>query len=311
MYDYLARGQAAQLFAAFSPEMKKNSPEAKLNALSKQVSAKLGTPEETLAENYMPAMTQPVTLYSRLSKYSKSKVPIAMSVGVNENGQVESIQILPLQDPPPDSYADYTDKTKLHLPFDNTWLVSQGGRRIFENGFMAAEEDLYGVSFTYVKDGRPFDDDGKQNEDFYCFGQPVLAPAAGSIVQMVGNFPDHPPGKGTETVSRGNYVVISHGNSEFSLIPYLKSGSIKVRNGQRVKQGDTIGQCGNSGSSIVPHLEYRLQNTRGFPLPKNLPVQFVDYTADGKPVASGEPVRGQAVANQPKQPAVETAAKPQ
>ena len=78
-----------------------------------------------------------------------------------------------------------------------------------------------------------------------------------------------------------------------------------------MKEGDKIGECGNSGSSTAPHIAYRLQNTRGFPLPKSLPAQFVDYAADGKEVASGEPVRGQTVANKEKAPAVETAAKPQ
>jgi hypothetical protein len=57
-------------------------------------------------------------------------------------------------------------------------------------------------------------------------------------------------------------------------------------------------------------VEYSLQNTRGFPLPKTMPAQFIDYTADGKPVTIGEPLRGQLVGNPPKSPSVETAAKP-
>ena len=46
-----------------------------------------------------------------------------------------------------------------------------------------------------------------------------------------------------------------------------------------MKQGEVIGECGNSGSSFAPHVEYSLQNTRGFPLPKTMPAQFVNYTA--------------------------------
>jgi hypothetical protein len=41
-----------------------------------------------------------------------------------------------------------------------------------------------------------------------------------------------------------------------------------------------------------------------------MPAQFVDYSADGKAVTIGEPLRGQVVENQPKSPAVETAGKP-
>ena len=50
-------------------------------------------------------------------------------------------------------------------------------------------------------------------------------------------------------------------------------------------------------ASPAPHLEYRLQNSKGTPYPFTLPAQFVDYIADGKPVAEGEPVRGQSVRN--------------
>jgi murein DD-endopeptidase MepM/ murein hydrolase activator NlpD len=311
LYEYLIKGQSAQLYAAFSPDMKKNSSEAKVVTVSRQITTKLGTPGEVIGESFLPGMLQPATIYSRVTKYSKGQVPVMVGLAVNEQGQLDTMQINPVQDPPKDSYANYIDRTKLHLPFEGTWLVTQGGRRVFENAYAASDDDRYGVSFVFLKDGMPFDSDGKQNEDYYCWNQPVLAPAAGTVVQTVNNVPDHPPGNGGETVTRGNYVVISHGNSEFSLLPYLKSGSLKVRNGQRVNAGDQVAQCGNSGSSVVPHLEYRLQNTRGFPLPQSLPAQFVEYLADGKDVASGEPLRGQNIANQAKEPSVETAAKPQ
>jgi murein DD-endopeptidase MepM/ murein hydrolase activator NlpD len=311
LYEYLVRGQSAQLYAAFSPGMKKGSSQARVVNVSKQINVKLGTPRETLAESYLPGMTQPVTVYSRALNFSKGQAPVLVVIAVNEQGELDSMQITPVRNPPADNYTDYLDKTKLHLPFDSTWMVTQGGRKLYQNAYVASDDDRYGVGFVFLKDGRPFDNDGKQNEDFYCYGQPVLAPAAGTVVQTVNNAVDHPPGKQSDTISRGNYVVISHGNNEFSLIPYLKSGSVKVRNGQRVKAGDTVGQCGNSGNSFAPHVEYRLQNTRGFPLPQTMPAQFVDYVADGKNVASGEPVRGQSVANQEKAPSVETAAKPQ
>jgi hypothetical protein len=32
-------------------------------------------------------------------------------------------------------------------------------------------------------------------------------------------------------------------------------------------------------------------------MPQSLPLQFVNYTADGKPVESGEPVRSQTISN--------------
>jgi murein DD-endopeptidase MepM/ murein hydrolase activator NlpD len=148
-----------------------------------------------------------------------------------------------------------------------------------------------------LKDGRPFSGDGGKNEQFYCYGQPVLAPADGTVVMITDTYADNAPGRPEEVMPSGNRVLISHGNKEYSVLLHLKQNSIKVKQGAKVKQGDVVGECGNSGASSAPHLEYRLQNSRGVPLPQTLPVQFVDYVADGAPVAVGEPLRGQTVRN--------------
>ncbi len=310
LYEYFAHGQDGLLYASFTPGMKKQTTESKISTISKQVSEKLGTPGETLSESFLPGLGAPVTIYNRTTRYSKVKVPVMLTMVLNGAGELADFQIQPVQYPQRDEYSDYQDSTKLRLPFNGSWIVMQGGRAVYDNNFAASDDNRYTVSFMNVKDGMAYENTGRKNTDYFCYGQPVLAPAGGVVVQAAGNSGDHPPGKGPEIQSRGNYVVIGHGNSEYSLIPYLKAGSLKVRPGQRVKQGEVIGECGNSGSSFAPHVEYSLQNTRGFPLPKTMPAQFVNYTADGKAVPIGEPLRGQMVANEPAPPPVETAAKP-
>lgn len=310
LYEYFAHGQNSLLYSSFTPAMKKQSAESKIATISKQMNEKLGAPTQVLSESFMPGLGAPVTIYSRTSGYSKSKLPVMVALAVTGDGEVADLQITPVPLLRNDEYSDYQDTTKLRLPFNGTWIVLQGGRAVYENAFAASEDNRYTVSFMALKDGLAYENEGRKNSDYFCYGQPVLAPAAGVIIQSAGNYSDHPPGRMPDLQSRGNYVVIAHGNSEFSMIPYLKAGSLKVRNGQRVKQGDVIGECGNSGSSFAPHVEYSLQNTRGFPLPKTMPAQFVDYTADGKAVTIGEPLRGQVVESQPKSPPVETAGKP-
>ncbi len=310
LYEYFAHGQVSLLYASFAPEMKKQSPESKITAISKQVSEKLGTPTRTLSDSFLPGLGLPVTMYSQTSLYSKGKSPIMVIIAVNGDGNLTDLQITPVPLLHDDEYSDYQDTTKLRLPFNGPWIVLQGGRAVYDNAYAATDDNRYTVSFMALKDGMAYDNNGRKNTDYYCWGQPVLSPAAGVVIQEASNSADHPPGRGPDVQSRGNYVVIAHGNSEFSMIPYLKAGSLKVRNGQHVKQGEVIGECGNSGSSFAPHVEYNLQNTRGFPLPKTMPAQFVDYTADGKAVPIGEPLRGQVVESQPKAPPVETAGKP-
>jgi murein DD-endopeptidase MepM/ murein hydrolase activator NlpD len=68
-----------------------------------------------------------------------------------------------------------------------------------------------------------------------------------------------------------------------------------VKAGDKVKVGQELAQCGNSGNSPFPHLHYHVQTTSQWFKGEGLPIQFHDYVADGKPVSVGEPVRGQVV----------------
>lgn len=52
----------------------------------------------------------------------------------------------------------------------------------------------------------------------------------------------------------GNYIVVQHGNGYVSKYLHLKDGGIDVEVGQRVFEGQAIGQCGSTGSSTGPHV---------------------------------------------------------
>ena len=76
----------------------------------------------------------------------------------------------------------------------------------------------------------------------------------------------------------GNYVVIDHGNGEFSLLAHMRSGSVTVRKGDGVRQGQPVGRVGFSGSVYTIHTHYQLQ--RG-----------PEYDADGVPSTFGHLTR--------------------
>ncbi|HEU5163235.1 MAG TPA: M23 family metallopeptidase [Thermoanaerobaculia bacterium] len=69
-------------------------------------------------------------------------------------------------------------------------------------------------------------------------------------------------------------MIIDHGNGEFSVIAHMKQGSVRVTEGQRVTQGETIGLLGNSGESYGPHLHYHLQNGPDIARADGLPIRF-------------------------------------
>ena len=56
----------------------------------------------------------------------------------------------------------------------------------------------------------------------------------------------------------GNAVILDHGSGVFSQYCHLKNGSITVKPGQRVKEGDIIGQMGHSGVTEFPHLHFQV-----------------------------------------------------
>ena len=297
LFGLFESGQSAALYAAFGPQMKKNSSATKMATVSKQIGAEWGREAKMLGENFGPDMLSANTVYSRYSQFSKYKNPIFTVMVLSEQGQISMFQFRP--DPPPtgNRFVDYKDTAKLRLPFNGDWFVYQGGRIVYQNPNAYRDAERYAMTFTVLKDGRPFSGDGTKNDQFYCYGQPVLAPADGTVVLVTDTYADNAPGRPEEVLPSGNRVLIAHGNQEFSLLLHLKQNSIKVKQGAKVKQGDVVGECGNSGASSAPHLEYRLQNSRGVPFPQTLPAQFVDYVADGAPVAVGEPVRGQTVHN--------------
>ncbi len=300
LFDLFKAGQAGAIWATSPPENRKRSEEErKFVATLSQWKTRLGPETKMVAENIVPYMLKRATVYSRLSDFANAKMPAMTTIIIDENGDTEAFTIRPLASPPEGHNAGYKDTTKLKLPFSGQWLVYQGGHGAFNNSNQMNDDQRFAMDFVLLKNGNPFEGDATTNENFYCFGQPVLSPADGTVVRVVDNIGDNPPGKPSQDTPNGNMILISHGNNEYSVLSNLKQNSIKLKHGDTVKQGDPVGECGNSGASVVPRVHYQLQNSSGFPLVQSLPAQFVDYIADGKPVPVGEVVKGQTVSNGP------------
>ena len=105
------------------------------------------------------------------------------------------------------------------------------------------------------------------------YGQPVYAPGAGVVLTSANDIPENwfedakatkigyprlPAGKDPKDI--GNFVLIDHQNGEYSLLVHMKPGSVIVKPGDHVGQGQQVGRIGFAGDSIFPHLHYSLMD---------------------------------------------------
>jgi murein DD-endopeptidase MepM/ murein hydrolase activator NlpD len=80
-----------------------------------------------------------------------------------------------------------------------------------------------------------------------------------------------------------------------AFLAHLQRNSVQVAAEQRVRSGEQVGRCGNSGRSSEPHLHYHLQASPTFGAGEGQPARFLAQEADGALVGRGEPARGQHV----------------
>jgi len=123
---------------------------------------------------------------------------------------------------------------------------------------------------------------------FHTHGAEVFAPAAGQVVDIVNDLPDlydKPFDFGAALRAgrpkdlAGNLVVIRHNDAEYSHLFHLQKGSIKVRKGQQVEQGQLLGRIGFSGAATTyVHLHYQLMDGPDPVRSTSLPAVFDEVT---------------------------------
>ncbi len=191
-------------------------------------------------------------------------------------------------------------KTALSLPFKGTWLVVWGGNTRRLNHHHEIPNQRFAFDFSIVgKNGKSYRHRGKKRENYHAFGQEVLAPAYGRVVEAIDGVRDNVPGSMNPDSAIGNAVVIEHAKGEVSVLAHLQCGSVAVRAGAWVMAGQPIGLCGNSGNSSEPHLHYHLQDSPILQEGRGIRCSFqrILVTRDGKTAweLRHAPVKGELV----------------
>jgi murein DD-endopeptidase MepM/ murein hydrolase activator NlpD len=198
------------------------------------------------------------------------------------------------------------------FPLRGVWFVGNGASLHTEHRWAIPEE--FALDITKLGDGGlSHRGAGTRFEDYYGYGADVLAAAAGRVVGAVNDQPEDAaamlrPDESQEAyfarllkdqASRlakggiaGNYVMIDHGKSEYSLYAHLQTGSVRVHIGGNVNAGEVIGKLGSSGNSTEPHLHFHVCDKPDPLMCAGIPVNFSNVTIQWadlpRPIQSGD-----------------------
>ena len=179
---------------------------------------------------------------------------------------------------------NYRTAVKYSLPFRGQWVVVNGGVNQNTSHSWEIPTQRYAYDFIILdENGKSYRGDETCPTSFYCYGQDILAPADGVVVEMQSRHPNSEifPSRRASCKAhdiRGNYVLIQHAENEYSLLAHLKPDSICVNLGEQVKRGQKIAECGNTGNTSEPHLHFQIQAGRSFFNSPGLPVEFENIT---------------------------------
>ncbi|HVV55797.1 MAG TPA: peptidoglycan DD-metalloendopeptidase family protein [Mucilaginibacter sp.] len=194
----------------------------------------------------------------------------------------------------------FTPRIIFNLPMAGKLIVLDGHNFYpgQSNGPMGTEQQVekivtskanrYAYNLASVdENGNMYASDPFKKENWYVFGKAVYAPSGGIVADVQNNIPDNsyigrnvkspviPPD--ADPYGMGNYIVIDHGNGQFSLLQHLEQGSIIVRKGELVKGGQMIGKVGFSGNASFPHLHFALMNGKTALTAIGIPAYFGNY----------------------------------
>jgi murein DD-endopeptidase MepM/ murein hydrolase activator NlpD len=299
---FVTRGEDAPLWREFDVNMRtalKDS--ASFAATLRQIAGATGALDSISSES-VSSPRAGLFVYQATGRFAKSAIPLELVLAFDAAGRVAGLVVRPpaaaQRTEYPSPFLDYRVKSSLRLPFRGEWTMFWGGRTLPQNYHAFTRDQRFAMDVLVLRNGRTHDRDGRRCSDYYCYGQPVLAPAAGTIVWMQDGLPDQVPGEQDPSHATGNSLVIDHGHDEYSVIAHLQPGSLRFRRGDRVPADAVVGLCGNSGNTTEPHLHFHLQNG---PAPfdaDGLPPQFLDVVVDGRPLDRAEVVKGQRVRRQ-------------
>lgn len=147
--------------------------------------------------------------------------------------------------------------------------------RIYSPERFAIDWDKVGPNGDSHRDGKT------RNENYWGYGEPVLAVADGEITAVLDGILDNAPGvRPPVTLDNigGNYVILQISANRYVTYAHLQNGSVRVRLHDQVKRGDVLALLGNSGNTTGPHLHLQVTDRSSVLQAQGVPFLFERFT---------------------------------
>jgi murein DD-endopeptidase MepM/ murein hydrolase activator NlpD len=141
--------------------------------------------------------------------------------------------------------------------------------------------------------GEFYSGDKTSNESYVDYGTEIHAVADATVVSILDGMEANAPGvlpasdpalaaKLTVENVDGNHVVLDLGGGVYAMYAHMISGSLTVKPGDRVSEGQVLGHLGNTGNANASHLHFQLMDGPSLLEADSLPYELTDFGYDGQ-----------------------------
>lgn len=281
--------QYSEIFNLFSKEMKEALPLEKTEAFLSGLKTQVGNIQSREFKGFENGT---YAVYKTTFEHAV----MALNISVNRQSKINGLLVKPYIERGLPELKRNT--TALILPFRNEWTVIWGGdtKELNYHIESKAQQGAFDIVITDTE-GSTHRTDGSTNEDYYCFGEELIAPCDAEVVLAVDGIRDNKPGDLNPIYIPGNTVILKTDKDEFLFFAHFKQHSVAVKEGQKVESGDLLGLCGNSGNSTEPHLHFHTQNIEDMNQATGAKTYFKDIMVNGEEKQDYSPIQGEKIKN--------------
>lgn len=156
-------------------------------------------------------------------------------------------------------------KNKYILPMNGIWYVEYGGLTKETSHSWNVLPQRYAYDLEIRKNNLPYHDDYTDSKNYYSYLEDIICPCDGYVVDICNKYDDTKILKDRPVVCdvdevKGNYIIIKHEHSEYSVLCHIKKDTFRVKIGDIVKCGEVLAKVGNSGNTQGPHIHFHVQD---------------------------------------------------